>query len=320
MVAIGHWKTGGLAALSLLGMLALARPAAAGSANDAALAAWQVNQDHCAAVGAGESVELTAGGMEFVLPVWQQVDQTYKDTKEAYLLYWRAVLALCVQQGNLAGQDLQDFLCAEGANPMFDDLTNDARTRLRRMGIEDRCAEKNRRLRTARQRAEARAARQRAAQQRPLVSIGLGGGYQLLRTWSYGALAGDITVRLVGPLRLGAFVRPSIGARLRAGDGEYFEPARHAVLTTIAVGPVLQAKGAVEPFVGVAFQLSPNVIGSLGPPVLVGPVLMGGVELPLLPLPIAIRPTGEIGLAGPFLSVRGLVEVVARIPDPRKGS
>ena len=263
---------------------------------------------------------MTARSMEVVLPVWQDVDRVHKETGEAYLLYWRAVLALCVQQGDLAGQDLQEFLCAEGANPMFVDLADDAEARLRRMKLPDPCAEKNKRLRTTSKRAEARAARLRAAQQRPIVSIGVGGGVQLLRDWPYGAIAGDLQVRLIGPLRVTVGARPAIGQRLLQPDGSPFEPARHLVLTTITVGALVQAKGPVEPFVGALFQLAPNPVGALGPPALVGPALLGGVEIPLLPSPIAIRVAAEVGLQDRFFSLRGLAQAVIRIPDPKGGS
>ena len=301
-----------------LALLALLLPtlAQAGPANDAAMAAWDAHQQHCAAT-VGQDVAMTAGSMELVLPVWQEVDRVYRSTGEGYLLYWRAVLALCVQQGDLAGQDLQDFLCAEGANPMFTELAADAEARLRRMGMDDRCAEKNVRRRSEARRAEARAARLRAAQQRPIVSVGLGGGYQFVRDWSYGAVAADVSVRLVGPLRITGGVRPAIGARLRSADGEHFDPARHLVLTTITVGALVQARGPVEPFVGALFQLSPNPVGALGPPVLVGPALLAGVEIPLLPSPIALRPVVEVGLSDRFFSLRGLVQVVVRVPDRR---
>ena len=305
--------------LALLVALLLPALALAGPANDAALAAWQVHQDHCAAA-VGADVEMTAGSMELVLPVWQDVDRVYRETGEAYLLYWRAVLALCVQQGDLAGQDLQEFLCAEGANPMFTDLADDAETRLRRMKLPDPCHDKNERLRTAAKRAEARAARLRAAQQRPIVSIAAGGGVQLLRNWPYGAIAGDVQVRVVGPLRLTAGVRPSIGQQLMQPDGNPFEPARHLVLTTITVGALVQAKGPVEPFVGALFQLAPNGAGALGPAVLAGPALLAGVEIPLLPAPIAVRVAAEVGLADRFFSLRGLAQVAVRIPDPKGGS
>ncbi len=301
-----------------VGALLLPTLALAGPANDAALAAWDVHQQHCAAA-VGADVAMTAGSMEIVLPVWQDVDRVYAETGEAYLLYWRAVLALCVQQGDLAGQDLQDFLCAEGANPMFTELASDAETRLRRMGLPDPCAEKNKRLRSAARRAEARAERARVARQRPIVSIGVGGGYQLLRSWSYGAVAGDVQVRLVGPLRLTAGVRVGVGPELLAPDGSSFDPPRRLVLTTVTVGPLLQAKAPVEPFVGVLFQLSPNPVGSLGPPALVGPALLAGVEIPLLPTPLAIRPAVEVGLSDRFFSLRGIVQLVVRIPDPREG-
>jgi hypothetical protein len=141
----------------------------------------------------------------------------------------------------------------------------------------------------------------------PSVELALGGGYQRLGGWDYLALDLDLTVRLVGPLRLAIFVAPAIGeARAEPKDG----PTHVPVLPLFGVGAVIRIPGPIRPLLGVAFQLAPDVNQAEdGPRVLAGVAGLAALQIPLGDTALSIQPAFHGGFIGPYGVVRGMVAI-----------
>ncbi len=115
--------------------LLLATPLAAAdepTADDVAVLAAEVHQEHCADIY-GDSVDLAAEGYTAVAPVWQQVNQVYDEGQQPFLLYWRGLLAACLGQRDASMDDLQAFIAAEGENKDLDAMVGDAQRRMTRI-------------------------------------------------------------------------------------------------------------------------------------------------------------------------------------------
>jgi hypothetical protein len=150
----------------------------------------------------------------------------------------------------------------------------------------------------------------RARGGQPSVQLALGGGYQRLGRWDYLALDLDVTVRLVGPLRLGVFVLPAIGRTLTSplDDTEQHTP----VLPMFGVGAVVRIPGPVQPILGAFFQAGPdaNQSGDDGARLLAGAGGMAGVQIPLGHAPLSVQPVVHGGFVGQYGVLRGLVTLV----------
>jgi hypothetical protein len=154
-----------------------------------------------------------------------------------------------------------------------------------------------------------------AAQRGPLLQVALGGGFQSIGHWIYGAIAIDASIRLAGPLRLQVFVRPAIGSPSDLAPGEV------PVVVPFGLGPQLRLPGKVHLRLGGLFQL---VVDSNESPdgstrVLVGGLGTIGVDIPLKGSPLALRPSFEGGVMGPdaWPVLRGLFELVLELGGER---
>ncbi len=117
----------------LIGLLA--SPALAGPAEDAAVLAATVQEEHCAGLY-GADVTLKAGSLKSVAAAWEAVSLAYDQSPELFLLYWRGSLAHCLPgfEGN-ARADLEAFWTASLDEPSLADPRRDAQRRLRKLGV-----------------------------------------------------------------------------------------------------------------------------------------------------------------------------------------
>ena len=224
-----------------------------------------------------------------VTPVLLDVSRGYDATGEEYLRYWRGILGDCIGQRPRAIDDLTDFILAVDGKPEYQAQVDDARRRLRRMGapIPERHARQQLPL---------------GDPDAPRVHVGVQGGYHRLGAFDYGTVSLLGAGRIVGPLHVEGAFRGGIGQLWRGEDGEVLEPQTRAFLPSGRVGFVLQFPWAVEPRVGISALIGGNRDGSVGSGVIVGPMLHGGVEIPLPNTPLAIRIRGEIGYLHPLVS------------------
>ncbi len=287
----------------------------AGEADLVAADAWAVHQAECADVAAGTDVE-AADSMAEVTAVWQEVIATYEQTGATFLLYWRGVLGQCLSQAERAATDLSLFVALEENEETFAAQVRDARTRLRRMGVEVvEPTEEQKAAARERDRSDrdslAVASRRAAARvgKTPVFLLAFAGGYQRTAVYDYGLVGGDVSLEIVGPLRVEVSVRAGISVSYTDADGDT-SPVERSVLLAIGVGPTLQFDGPVRPRVGAWFQVAPNPLEVGGPKVLAGFAIHAGVDLPLRGSPIAIRPAVEVGILGPMPTVRALLELV----------
>ena len=287
--------------------LSFARSASADEAATVAARAWEVHQAQCAEVAAGSDAS-AADSMVEVTEVWREVISTYEKTGASFLLYWRGVLAQCLGQPERAAEDLKLFVALEEFEDDFAAQVRDARARLRRVGVDlaeptaaelagARELDKSDRAALAKDsrslRAAARAART------PFFLLGLAGGYQRSGDFNYGMFGVDISLRLVGPLRIEVSGHGGVSVN-RTTPGNEPEETQRYLLMAVGVGPTLEFDGPVRPRVGVWFQLAPNGSQVGGPMVLPGFVVHGGVDIPLKGSPIALRPAVEGGMLGPL--------------------
>ncbi len=100
---------------------------------DAASLANDINQDHCVDAYASD-IAVAAESTKAVLDAWKDVDTSYKQHHENYLLFWRGVLAQCLGRNDTAGDDLQQFVRVQSARGGFHDLIQQANNRLKRLG------------------------------------------------------------------------------------------------------------------------------------------------------------------------------------------
>jgi len=100
------------------------------SAESVALEAARVQGEHCA--DAASDFDTT--GIQSILAVnntWFRVSEQYDRTGDNYLLYWRGVLAQCMDQEGRAYEDLKSFLEQAGDSSLWAGLIRDARRRIR---------------------------------------------------------------------------------------------------------------------------------------------------------------------------------------------
>lgn len=314
-------------ALPFVALLLLAAPAAAEEPAFVAADAYDVHQAHCASV-AGGTTQAAAESMAEVTEVWRRVIAAYEASGRTYLLYWRGVLGECLGQPERAGTDYRLFVDLEQfGSADLAPLVKDARTRLRRMGVEvDRPSDED--LATAKARAEAggefsaaaesaalRRARQNA--QVPFFLVGVGGGYQRTGAYNYVSIAADLSFGIVGPLRVEVLYRTGASLSYTNDDGETEQTGTYW-LNAIGLGPALEFAGPVRPRIAVAFQLAPNPSLVGGGTVLVGVLASAGVDVPLGRTGLAFRPVIEAGNLGPMFTFRGMAELIVGIDLKRK--
>jgi hypothetical protein len=308
-----------LLSATLVGLFLLLGPGSAHADETADLAAraWEVHQARCAEVAAGSDSSAAASMVE-VTEVWREVISSYERSGASFLLYWRGVLAECLGQPERAAEDLQLFVSLEEFEDAFASQVRDARTRLRRMGVQTteptpeeleaaRELDKSDRAALASGSRSLRAAARTA--KTPFFLLGFAGGYQRSAAYNYGLFGLDVSLKLVGPLRVEVSARGGISVSYTDDAGETSPTGRY-MLMAIGVGPTLQFDGPVRPRVGVWFQLAPNGSEIGGPKVLPGFVVHGGVDLPLRGSPVALRPAIEAGILGPMPTVRGMLALV----------
>jgi len=97
---------------------------------EAALAASTARDLYCTDV-AGVDVALQSSALGTVNEVWTQVIEVYKRSRASFLLYWRGVLAQCLDQEFRAVQDLQGFLAAHQEDTSLGPMVLDAQRRIR---------------------------------------------------------------------------------------------------------------------------------------------------------------------------------------------
>jgi len=139
----------------------------------------------------------------------------------------------------------------------------------------------------------------------PRLLVLAGAGYALTWPDHYIGIALDVSVRLVGPLRLDLLVRPAVSRKYMRGglEGVSLLPA-----FGLGLSVRIPTGAPVAPVFGVAGQLAPNtaradvtgvlggVLGRVGLDVSVGPVFV-------------LRPVFEAGTLGRLVTARGLLTV-----------
>jgi len=284
--------------------LCLVSPALAGEAEDAAVATHQIRQKYCAEAATKENTEV-AKALNEIMPVFVQVSEVYDATQEEFLLYWRGVLQECIGKEELAQQDLNAFLASKKASGDFPDLALDAQRRLRRM-----------------QRAAVRgASRARYDEKPPLLLLGLGGGASLMAVrhaepstlgfgepFAYATAQVDLSVRLVGPLRVlvhGRFGFSETYSELEVEQGD-LDNEFVSLLAVFGAGVEVRIAGPVSPRFGALFQLAPNPTNEeyggsedeYGGAVLAGAAGLIGVDIPMGTSAVSLRPQAEVGFLG----------------------
>ena len=288
-------------------------------AAEVAIEALAIHDEHCARMAGDDRLEKT-DALVAVAPVWKKVTESYQNTGASYLLYWSGVLALCLGQGDNASDDLIAFLAQEGENSEFIGLLRDARRRLRLLGrgkTTNRAIPRTPKTKKAKKpsRNSEKSAARRARWGPPFMVAGGLGGQAILspgdsdaHQFGYLSFAVDVSLRLLGPLRLEAGIRPALSgpARNEVGESNNF----HSVLWTAGMGLVLQFETRVRPRIGLSVQLAPNPHGDVGERALVGGCLIAGLDIPLGRSPLSLRLGGEWGgLSGGFILARGLAEL-----------
>ncbi len=295
------------ALLALAAALISSTSAFAGEVDDIAIEADRLNQAACLAVAEQQAVNKAGVAMAEVSVLWVKVDEVFEaaaEPKPTFLLYWRGVLAQCLDRNELALSDLEGFVEAEAGKPGSADLVKDATRRIVRLeravaGIVDR-------------------------PQPPIVVVGLTGGYQRIEApavagWNYGVAALDVSVRIKGAFAVMAFLRAGVSDLNTASDGALLLDSdgnqSRSVLSLFGVGPLLRFAGPVYGYVGLLLQLAPDAWGLLGSPFLVGAAITGGIEIPLGASPLGLRFGGEVGNLHSSITVRGTGGVFLRFGE-----
>lgn len=155
-----------------------------------------------------------------------------------------------------------------------------------------------------------------AGSQPPLLVLAMGGGFQQLGTWSYGAVTAEASVRLSSPLRL------ALGYQLGLVGGQPCSATEAdgclAALSSLSLGPQLRFDGVVSPLVTAAFLAGFNGGQSPYGDVMLGVEAGGGVELGPGPVGVRVRglfrllsrPIGEGG--APYPGALVSVDLVVR--------
>lgn len=293
-----HLVTALVVLLSLLPGLALAD-----AAEEVFLLADDVHQQHCADINGAQMDSATAERQAVVTDAWRRVIEVYEQTGHSFLLYWRGVLGECLGSEERAASDLRLFVLLEQHDKRFGAMVKDANRRLKRLGGEAVEISDEQREVAARLKAEAgevslardapalRLARQQAAV--PRLAVALGGGYQRLGPWSYAGAALDVSVGIVGPLRVEGGARP-FWSLSKWVDGAYL-PTGVYMLPAFHIGAMAQLDGAVRPRFGGSFQIAHNGAGIGGPAAFVGALGRVGVDIPVATSPVALRVEAEAG-------------------------
>ncbi|HCP44564.1 MAG TPA: hypothetical protein DIU15_00785 [Deltaproteobacteria bacterium] len=129
--------------------------------------------------------------------------------------------------------------------------------------------------------------------------LSVGGGYQFAEPFSYGLLALDFSVRVVGPVQVVASLRPSLGGVYEYPVPSGVEPISGPVgFMPIGVGAGVAMDAKVSPYVRALFQFAYNRDGLSATEYLVGAVVQGGAEFLLPNVPIFLSIQGEAGILG----------------------
>lgn len=128
---------------AVLALSAVAAAAQEPDADDLAVWAAEVHEAHCAAMQ-GTDVQAAVEGYQVVAGVWGELDAALKGSEvpQPYLLYWRGLLAQCLDKEEEAATDLEGFLQAAaflGAvdverKGLLDAMVRDSKRRLKRLG------------------------------------------------------------------------------------------------------------------------------------------------------------------------------------------
>ncbi len=309
-----------MATLLLLAAASLATPARADEAGDAAAAAYDTYQNHCADLATSASDSQIAARQALVTDAWRSVVGAYDRTGQSYLLYWRGVLSHCLNQEERAAHDLELFVYLEQLNDDLAGLVSDARSRLKRMQVEiaEPSEEERQAARAAKEKGgayhisrDSKGLKAARASSRPVPAflLGVAGGYQRTGAYNYGGFGIDGSFRLVRFLRLEIQGRGGVSVSYTDPLGQTAPVARYMLLS-FGVGPMFEFSGPVRPRVGVLFQAGINPAGVGDDVFLPGVNVHGGVELPLGASPVALRPYVEIGNLATMFTVRAGLGVV----------
>ena len=130
-------------------------------------------------------------------------------------------------------------------------------------------------------------------------------GYQFNEPFSYAMLGVDFHAVLIGPLQVGAFLRPSYGGQADFPVPEGDDPVSGPVFFLpfgLHVG--VRKDGWLSPWVGGAFQYAYNRDGLRAAPSLIGFAAQGGLDISPNDSPLVLRVTGEVGLLGLHFNAR----------------
>ena len=102
------------------------------SSEQLAIEAAQVQSEHCA--NAASRLDTSgARSISIVSDTWVRVSERYDQSGESYLLYWRGVLAQCMDKEDFALQDLENFISRSEGNALWATLIKDAKRRIRQL-------------------------------------------------------------------------------------------------------------------------------------------------------------------------------------------
>ena len=175
-----------------------------------------------------------------------------------------------------------------------------------KLGEEARAVRRERRIKPPpKERPEAKSAEHR------LLILTLGGGYQSTGRGSYATLAADVSLRLFRPLRLAVAARPALSQPVI--DPATGDSLGRMSLVTLTIGPRLRFNRPFVQVLGLGLQLAVSPDASVGDPVLLGPVLTFGFDIPLGASPLFLRPMLEVGTLGPFFQFRGMLTLGAAL-------
>jgi len=97
-----------------------------------ALEAADVQNNHCADAY-GRDTTRALQSIATVGAVWARVSEQYEKSGETFLLYWRGVLAQCMDQEARALEDLKGFAKESGSSTLWVALVKDAARRIRQL-------------------------------------------------------------------------------------------------------------------------------------------------------------------------------------------
>jgi hypothetical protein len=97
-----------------------------------ALEASDVQNKHCADAY-GRDTTRALQSIATVAEVWARVSEQYEKSGETFLLYWRGVLAQCMDQEERGLTDLKGFVAESGSSTLWVALVKDANRRIRQL-------------------------------------------------------------------------------------------------------------------------------------------------------------------------------------------